>query len=157
MTIEEKSVDEVFDFIDLNKTGYIEKKEFYRGFKIIFKLEDNDCEDLIEDIFRIADGKAKFSMKDGKLNKREFLRIFKRCPKPIVDSRKSLITIIFNLIDKNKNGKISKNEFKKYIETVENKMKSKELNILINKVFESKTEITKQMFIDFIIEDDLNL
>ena len=42
---------EVFACLDVDNSGYIDHEEFLKGIKLVFKITNDSCNDLITDVF----------------------------------------------------------------------------------------------------------
>ncbi|ELP94774.1 hypothetical protein EIN_341920 [Entamoeba invadens IP1] len=113
--------DNVFKAIDTSGDGKIQREEFVIGMRNLTNTTGDFDEDF-ELIFDMVDGSVCFSMKDGKLGKREFRKIYDSFPKPFpTDKRqadKAIGVFLFKVIDSNNSGKINKKELAKFLKLI---------------------------------------
>ena len=134
--MDKQKAKELFESCDKNGSGYVDRTEFVHMMLYFFELKEDDeqISNLLDDIFTMVDGKGLFNRKDGKLNFNEFYKVVSLIPNYYVAPIRSLGYVLFNLVDKNSSGDVSKKEIKSYFDKIGVGMKSKELNKFIEKL-----------------------
>lgn len=144
-------LNEIFKCLDKDNSGYIELEEFKNGIKRVYNIKDNLCDDLIEDVFTFIDGYGLFNAKDHRLNKDEVRKVWQKIPAQPLQGKEGITTLIFDLLDLDKNGYISESEFKLYLRRVEHTtLTNKEINNLFIKLQTEIGKISKEKFIEYI-------
>ena len=121
---EKERIRDIFNQFDTDHSDSIDKNEFLAGMKSYFNLTDmsyeNEFDHIFVTIFNLADKASLFKKKDSKLDLKEFTKIIKSIPSEFnsesfstMSSRSIIGETLFNMIDDNGNGSISKSEFKK--------------------------------------------
>ncbi|ELP88002.1 caltractin, putative [Entamoeba invadens IP1] len=104
----------IFDSFDSDHSGFIDTSEFLNGMKKYTGLGD-EYDEKFTFMFQIVDGVGAWNAKDGKLNKSEFQRICNAMPNGITDKHKMVNIMIYNLVDQDHNGSVSKEELKNFL------------------------------------------
>lgn len=82
------------------------------------RSDSDDLDEMINDLFALADGKGFFNRKDDTLNFSEFYKVAQHLPNKFTNVRKTVGYVIFKLVDKDESGHISKKELEEYLKTV---------------------------------------
>ena len=124
LEIQRIQIQRVFTRFDTDGSGEIDEDEFLEGMKVYFELHETknpkEFDDIFRAMFKVAD-KARFMKKRNKqLDIKEFERIVlafpqNLCALPIHDL---IGETLFNFIDTNKSGSISKKEIKEFCQRV---------------------------------------
>ena len=115
----QKEINQLFQSIDIDHSGYIDEKEFISYFQSYFKLDSNDEKNSFYQelslVFYLSDKDSLFTKKDNKISKKEFTNIYFAIPIKRGQSKRALIgEFLFNIIDDNKSGKINEKELKQF-------------------------------------------
>lgn len=111
----------LFNHYDPKKTGYIRRDGLKTCILTYFSVENTHPDyleliDYINILFNLADGNGLFNCHDGKLNFREFSQIMELLPAKFSSPKKSLLRMMFLMIDTDKTGYIERYEMKKLID-----------------------------------------
>ena len=151
-----KQLKEVFTCLDVDKSGYIDHEEFLRGIKIVFKITDNLCDDLITDVFNFIDGFGLFNCRDRRLNKDELRKIWQSIPPNPEPTRESIAELLFNVIDSDNSGYIEISEFRRYLKKVEeSKLRGCEIKQLFAKLSTECGKISKEKFVKYLCDSGI--
>ena len=134
-----EDIEIIFNKYDPNKTGYIRRDGLKDCLFYYFGVEKGTQEsvelvDYVQMLFNLADGNGIFNSTDGKLNIREFTQIISCLPKKYSSPKKSMIRMIFLMIDTNENGFIKRNEFKRFIDKSGLRMNNDEIKKRMNEM-----------------------
>ena len=110
----------IFETFDEDGNGTIEEHEFINGMGNYFNLQSTDdpqqFDSMFHVIFKMCDKSGIFKRKDNKLDLGEFTRIVEAFPTDLTMDITRLIGItLFNIIDKNRNGDISRSEMTAFL------------------------------------------
>ena len=116
----DKRIKAIFDSFDRDKNGTIELNEFIQGLSIFFNFENLPSAETYKrfftTIFNMCDKGGFFKRKNSKLDIDEFTRIANAMPLQFqTDIKVNLAKMMFNIIDENSSGKISKKEVAKFL------------------------------------------
>ena len=115
------SQQDLFKQFDTDNSGSIDINEFCDYLFKYFEVEDQSEKyiKVIISIFVMCDTESVFKKKDQKIDKKEFERIYKALPPKDGRTAKTLVgTFLFNIIDSNNSGKISKKEMVKFTDAL---------------------------------------
>ena len=109
-----------FQSFDTDKNGTIELNEFVQGLSLLFNIENlpsgQTYKKFFTTIFNMCDKGGMFKRKDHKLDLEEFERIADAMPLQISpDIKVNLAHMMFNIVDKDASGAISKKEMGKFL------------------------------------------
>lgn len=115
-----RRIKETFEKFDEDKSGTIEVNELVNGLSSLFNVDTLPAPETYKKffvtIFNICDKGGMFRRKDQKLELDEFERIADAMPLQISRNVKSdMAKMLFNIIDKDKSGSISKKEVAKFL------------------------------------------
>ena len=104
-----------FESFDTDHSGTIDLREFIQGLSSYFNIQDLPSTEtyvkFFTTMFKMCDKGGVFRRKDGKLELDEFERIADAMPlKFSPDVKVNLAKMLFNVIDKDHSGKVSKKE-----------------------------------------------
>ena len=110
----------VFDSFDTDKNGTIELNEFIQGLSTYFNIQNlptaETYKKFFTTMFNMCDKGGLFRRKNGKLELDEFERIADAMPLKFSRNVKvNLAHMMFNIIDKDRSGKISKRELSRFL------------------------------------------
>ena len=147
---------EVFACLDVDNSGYIDHEEFLKGIKLVFKISNDSCNDLITDVFNFIDGFGLFNARDHKLNKDELRKVWQCIPSNPENTRESIAELLFNVIDSDRSGFIEQNEFRRYLKKVErSKLRGSESKRLFDKLTTETGKISKEKFIKYLTDTEI--
>ena len=126
---EKKKIDQIFRQFDTDGSGEIDKDEFIAGMKHYFCLdnmgpEGDELNCIFEVIFKFCDKSSFFHKRNGQLDKKEFEKIVLAFPKRQITTQniaEILGETLFNIIDDNGNGYISRREMRSFCHKVNKK------------------------------------
>ena len=127
-----EDIQAIFNKFDPNKTGYVRRDGLrdclFYYFGVTKESEDYlELLDFVKMLFNLADGNGIFNSHDSRLNIREFTQIISLLPKKFSSPKKSLIRMIFLMIDTNQSGFIRRSEFKRFIDKTDLRMTSDQI------------------------------
>ena len=115
-------LNQLFEEIDTDRNGGIDIQEFFEFLVRHFRMgeEGDNYIRVFQSIFTMCDTETLFHKKDNLIDKKEFVRIYNAFPEKDSNlSMRGLIgTFLFNIIDENRSGKISK-EMEKFTSTMD--------------------------------------
>ena len=109
-----------FESFDTDHSGTIDLREFIQGLSSYFNIQDLPSTEtyvkFFTTMFKMCDKGGVFRRKDGKLELDEFERIADAMPLKFSRNVKvNLAHMMFNIIDKDRSGKISKRELSRFL------------------------------------------
>ena len=110
----------LFEKYDHDHSKGITMDEFGQMIYDFFDIRsDSDAlDEMINDLFTLADGKGLLNRKDDRLNFSEFYHIAQYLPKEFKNVRRTVGYVIFKLVDNDNSGDISKKELVEYLKKV---------------------------------------
>ena len=117
---QKEEIEELFRKIDTDDSGEIDEEEFIAGMRKQFRVENTKNESRYDSIFvtllHMADRGSIFRRKNGALDLKEFTKIVQAFPENYdsLEPQEIIGYTLFNMIDGNGNGTISKSEFTKF-------------------------------------------
>ena len=110
----------VFDSFDINKDGTIDFEEFTDGIGSLFDIQNLESAEVykkfFKTIFNMCDKSGWFKRKDQKLDLGEFTKIADAIPIYMTkDIKTNLARMMFNFIDDDESGKITKKEVAEFL------------------------------------------
>ena len=116
-------IERIFNEFDKDDSGEIDKDEFIQGMKRYLRLdfvaESDEYDEVLSAIFKFWDKASFFRKRNNKLDKKEFTAVALAFPEHLSPNASIVLAeTLFNLIDENGNGSISKKEFKKFVDKV---------------------------------------
>lgn len=115
------SQSELFKKFDSDHNGIIDINEFTNFILNYFDIvdESENYVKVLKAIFEMCDTESVFHRKDYVIDKKEFTKIYNAIPVKDGRSPKTLVgTFLFNVIDSNGSGKISKKEMSKFTDAL---------------------------------------
>ena len=165
LEIQRAVIQRIFNQFDTDGSGEIDKDEFMAGMKAYFNLEETECpnefNDIFEAIFKVSDKASFFHKRNGQLDKKEFERIVLAFPESLVGNPQDIVAeTLFNIIDVNRNGSISKKEFQDFCYKV-NRDKKDQIalfkNIDFSNIdFNSDGDVSKEEFVFWFWSERVN-
>ena len=165
LEIQKQVIRRIFEQFDTDGSGEIDKDEFIEGMKNYFQLDEtpnpNEFNEIFEAIFKVSDKASIFRKRNGQLDIKEFTRIVLAFPENLVNSPQDIVAeTLFNIIDENRNGSISKKEFQDFCYKV-NRDKKDQLELFknvdfSNVDFNSDGSVSKDEFILWFWSERLN-
>ena len=144
--MKKESAKKLFQQLDTNGDGYLTFQEFSEmiidHFGIIGNCPRED--ELINDLFTLADGNGAFNMKDEKLNFSEFFKVVSVFPEHFTTVKEALCKVIFRMIDTDNDGFLSQRELTSFLKKIGVDFTQEEIKALITRI-----DIDKNEKIDF--------
>ena len=144
----------LFEHYDEDKNGYIDYPEFIKFMYEYFgiRAESEEVNEMINDLFAIADGNGMFNRKDEKLNFSEVLEVVKLLPDPedaIKQPKKAICRVLFNMVDKNRGDSISRKEMVAFLKKIGADFHPEEINDMIIRIDKNQNQMIEfEEFLD---------
>ncbi|ELP85034.1 caltractin, putative [Entamoeba invadens IP1] len=123
----------LFEILDTDHSGKIDKDEFVTGMRKWTGLGE-EYNESFEFIFGAVDGQGFFNSKDGLLNLSEFEKVCAAIPKFSKSKQDMINQTVFNLVDDNGDGNVSKKEIRKFLELIGQKYTDDEFETLYKEI-----------------------
>ena len=155
--ITKEKAQNIFNTFDKNGDGFITDDEFisycYHRFEI--NQVSTAVNEMIADIFSLADGQGLLNRKDGKLNFDEFYRMAKIIPEEHETVAQTMASVLYQMADTDGDKSVSTKEMIAFLKRIGPDWKKDEIKKVVRRLDRNTNEkIEFDEFIRFYIGDE---